>query len=70
MTRQREAVERPFKSYPYVWVVSKWGYLREVFRSRRDALEYCRHEASQNGYTRETWQELYEIRKATLTELC
>lgn len=63
----REEEQRPLSySARAIWAVSNWGIIQKVFRSRRDALEHVRSSAAENGYTRETWRKLYEIRKMRL----
>lgn len=59
MSRARE----PRIAGKYFWLVCNWGTVWDIFKSRRDALEFARRTAAENGYTRETWQELFEIHK-------
>lgn len=60
--------DRPLRYFSeQVWVVTNWGIMQEVFLSRRDALEHARRMAVEEGYTRETWQKLFEIRKMRLS---
>ncbi len=59
------------KSY-VMWAVYNWGIIRDVYRTRREALEWCRSEAeyyASSDHKRCDWRDMWEIHKVQVTKI-